>query len=223
MDKPKKIYYGDSHRKLRRKINALIEDLNPELEKELMRIILKYQRTKTISKEDIEIIKKWIYKILEEVYKLTSSELRKIYREIKELDIKDILDLTFKSDGKTLDERIEEYLEELAERYDVHYNKTNDAFEAASLTFIYLKSKFDRIILTESYHMESSVKKIKKPVRASMLIIEAGCGDLCQGGEYSADENVDLPPFHPNCQCIWYFDETDDLDEIEDLELEIEE
>lgn len=71
--------------------------------------------------------------------------------------------------------------------------------------------------------MESAVKKLKKPNRPSMLIIEAGCGDLCQGGEYAADENVDLPPFHPNCQCIWYFDETDDSDDIEDLELEVEE
>lgn len=223
MDKKKKIYYGDSHRKIRQKILDLIEDLKPEYEEKLMKIIIQYQKTKEINKEDIEIIKEFIYKILTKIYKLVSSELRKIYKEIDEFDVKNILELTFEKDGKTLDERIEQYLEELADRYEANYSETNDAFEAAALTFIYLKSKFDRIIITESFHMESQVKKLKKPVNASMLIIEAGCGDLCQGGEYSADENVDLPPFHPNCQCIWYFDETDDSDDIEDLELEVEE
>lgn len=218
-----KIYYKNAHQKLRQKINDLLETESSKFDEELMKIIIKYQRTKKISKEDADYIKELIYKLLEEVYKLTSAELRVIYKYIQKLDIENILELTFEKDGKKLEERIDEYLEELVEDYEYYYSETNNSSEAISLTFSALQPKFKRIIVTESYHMESAVKKLKKPNRPSMLIIEAGCGDLCQGGEYAADENVDLPPFHPNCQCIWYFDETDDSDDIEDLELEVEE
>lgn len=218
-----KTYYKNAHQKLRQKINDLLETESSKFDEELMKIIIKYQRTKKINKEDADYIKELIYKLLEEVYKLTSAELRVIYKYIQKLDIENILELTFEKDGKKLEERIDEYLEELVEDYEYYYSETNNSSEAISLTFSALQPKFKRIIVTESYHMESAVKKLKKPNRPSMLIIEAGCGDLCQGGEYAADENVDLPLFHPNCQCIWYFDETDDSDDIEDLELEVEE
>ena len=219
----KKIYYKNAHQKLRQKINDLLDVESANFDEELMQIIIKYQRTKKINKEDSDYIKELIYKLLEKVYKLTSSELKIIYKYIQKLDIENILDLTFKKDGKKLEERIDEYLEELIEDYEYYYSKTNSSSEAISLTFSTLQPKFKRIIVTESYNMESAVKKLKKPNRPSMLIIEAGCGDLCQGGEYAADENVDLPPFHPNCQCIWYFDEVDDLDTIKDLDIEVEE
>lgn len=218
-----KTYYKNAHQKLRQKINDLLEIESSKFDEELMKIIIKYQRTKKISKKDADYIKELIYKLLEEVYKLTSAELRVIYKHIQKLDVENILELVFKKDGKKLEERIDEYLEELVEDYEYYYSEINSSSEAISLTFSTLQPKFKRIIVTESYNMESAVKKLKKPNRPSMLIIEAGCGDLCQGGEYAADENVDLPPFHPNCQCIWYFDETDDSDDIEDLELEVEE
>lgn len=222
MDKFKKIYYGDSHRKIRKKINDFLNDLDSETEELLMKIILKYQKTKDISNKDLIVVIDFIYNILSEVYKITSSELKKLYSQIKDFDIENILELTFNDDGKTLNQRVESYIKEIPDHYEMNYTKTNDHLKATSLTFSYIKSKIDRIIYTESYQIESQVKKIKKPIRASLLIIEAGCGDLCQGGEYPADEDVDLPPFHPNCQCIWYYDETDDLDDIEDLDLEVE-
>ena len=53
-------------------------------------------------------------------------------------------------------------------------------------------------------------------------IIESGC-DNCEGGEYPADEDVTLPPYHPYCNCQWYWDYTDSEDDINDLDLEIEE
>ena len=81
---------------------------------------------------------------------------------------------------------------------------------------------YDRILFTESRVVESKLKKFKKPKNASMLIIESGC-DLCEGGEYPPDEDIQLPPFHPYCNCIHYYDITDDEDDIHDLDLEIEE
>ena len=55
-----------------------------------------------------------------------------------------------------------------------------------------------------------------------MLVIESGC-DNCPGGEYPADEAVELPPYHPNCGCCYYYIVTDDEDDINDLDLETEE
>ena len=79
MDKFKKIYYSDSHRKIRNKINDFLEDNNQELEEKIMTTILKYQKTKKVNKKDIEEMQNFIYKILTEVYKITSSELKNIY------------------------------------------------------------------------------------------------------------------------------------------------
>jgi hypothetical protein len=40
---------------------------------------------------------------------------------------------------------------------------------------------------------------------------------------YESEEGADLPPFHPNCGCIWWHEITDDLDEAEELSDEVEE
>ena len=77
---------------------------------------------------------------------------------------------------------------------------------------------YDRILFTESRVVESKVKKMKKPIDATLLVIESGC-DLCQGGEYPPDADVELPPFHPYCNCTYYY-ETAEVDDIADLDLE---
>ena len=77
---------------------------------------------------------------------------------------------------------------------------------------------YDRILFTESRVVESKVKKMKKPIDATLLVIESGC-DLCQGGEYPPDADVELPPFHPYCNCTYYY-ETAEVDDITDLDLE---
>ena len=61
---------------MRQKINDLLETESSKFDEELMKIIIKYQRTKKINKEDANYIKELIYKLLEEVYKLTSAELK---------------------------------------------------------------------------------------------------------------------------------------------------
>jgi len=120
---------------LRQKINDLLETESSKFDEELMKIIIKYQRTKKINKEDADYIKELIYKLLEEVYKLTSAELKIIYKYIQKLDIENILELTFEKDGKRLEERIDEYLEELVKDYEYYYSETNSPSEAISLTF----------------------------------------------------------------------------------------
>ena len=74
----------------------------------------------------------------------------------------------------------------------------------------------------KNFVVESKLKKIKKPNNASLLVIESGC-ELCEGGEFPPDEDVVLPPFHPYCNCTYYYEITDSEDDINDLDLEIEE
>ena len=51
------------------------------------------------------------YESLTQIYSITSSELKKIYKNIAQFELKDIKNFTFTSDGKTLDERIIFYLD----------------------------------------------------------------------------------------------------------------
>ena len=68
----------------------------------------------------------------------------------------------------------------------------------------------------------------KKPLRKHQKIknkLEKATSDLCSkwNGEYPAGEDIPLPPYHTNCQCSAYYIETDDEDNVNDLDLEVEE
>lgn len=149
-----------------------------------------------------------------ETYKITSTELKKLYKEISDFTVKDIYDLTYKADGKTFDERMEEYWTEAK-------NKLNQRYSHEDVIQL-LYHRYERLLETETRIIESKVKDNKKPVRASLIVIDSGC-DTCIGGEFAIDEGVELPPYHPNCQCNWWYEETDNPDDIKDLDLEIEE
>lgn len=156
-------------------------------------------------------IEELFYEFLTKVYKNVNIHLKSIYRNLPELDIKNIFDLTYDIDGKHITERLKEYWGE-AEK--------NLASNPDNLISVqnYLINMYDRILFTESRVVESKVKKMKKPIDATLLVIESGC-DLCQGGEYPPDADVELPPFHPYCNCTYYY-ETAEVDDMVDLDLE---
>ena len=85
---------------------------------------------------------------------------------------------------------------------------------------------YSRLLNNEGRYLFTHLMEMKiKPV-ASILVIETGtCDDLCGewAGEYPAGEDVPLPPYHTNCQCSAYYIETDDEDDVNDLDLEVEE
>jgi hypothetical protein len=156
-------------------------------------------------------IEELFYEFLTEVYKNVNTYLKSIYRTLPELDVKDIFDLTYDIDGKHITDRLKEYWNEAGK---------NLASSLDNLIGVqnYLINMYDRILFTESRVVESKVKKMKKPIDATLLVIESGC-DLCQGGEYPPDADVELPPFHPYCNCTYYY-ETAEIDDIKDLDLE---
>ena len=158
------------------------------------------------SKEDIISI---IYSSLEQVYSVIISFLKDTYSHLKDFDVQDIKSLTYQDDGKTIEDRVESYLKETRGVVSTLYD-------------------FDLLLRNESRIIKRAIiEKRVKPI-ASILIIECeeedchlGCDQYA--GEYPADEPIDLPPYHPNCNCTYYFVETDNEDDIEDLDLEVEE
>ena len=162
------------------------------------------------------------YVAFEEAYSITSSSLKNIYNEILPYDIKKIKDLTYSEDGKTVDDRIQEYFEDAKSKID----KNTEQIVKQRLRY-----NLHRILNTEIKNISETVKRNKKPIPEDGLyviqVIE-GCGNDCghdcidHNGIYPEDEEIDWPPYHPNCTGIGYYDYTDDPDEIEELNLEDE-
>lgn len=166
-------------------------------------------------------ILKSCYNCLEEVYAYVSKSLKELYKEVEDFDIKDINDLTYQKDGKTLEDRISEHLKNAKEKLD---NK-----EKLDLVILYILNRITVILVTETRMVEQAVKKNKKPIIKDgyygILVID-GCGGDCDGncldynGIYPEDAEVPTPPYHPNCGGIIYYDITNDPDEIEELDLD---
>lgn len=168
-----------------------------------------------------ENILKLCYDCLEEVYAYVSKSLKEIYDKVEDFDIEDINDLTYQKDRKTLDDRISEHLKNAKEKLD---NK-----EKPDLVILYLLNRMTLILITETRMVEQTVKRNKKPILKDgyygILVID-GCGGDCDGncldynGIYPEDAEVPIPPYHPNCGGIIYYDITNDPDEIEELDLD---
>lgn len=166
-------------------------------------------------------ILKSCYNCLEEVYAYVSKSLKELYKEVEDFDIKDINDLTYQKDGKTLEDRISEHLKNAKEKLD---NK-----EKLDLVILYILNRITVILVTETRMVEQAVKKNKKPIIKDgyygILVID-GCGGDCNGdcpeynGIYPEDAEIPIPPYHPNCTGISYYDITNDPDEIEELDLD---
>lgn len=166
------------------------------------------------SKELLQYILDLIYKCLEEIYSNTASKLDILYKDLKPFKVTNLFGLTYQKDGKTIEERVEEYLQEVFQ--------IKNPIDAKQL----ISFKFYRLMRTEVSHLETMIKKNKISISANIMVIEGSCN--CNGicdqyiGVYAIDENIDYPPYHPNCTCINYYDQTDNIDDIEDNDIEQE-
>ena len=160
-----------------------------------------------------------IYKSLEKTYSQACKMVSDIYDiTSKSIDIKD---LTYDGDGKTLDERVTNYIHELTEYIRSCYKEKQPVdWEKIKRN---LHNRLLLILDTETQTVK--IKVTKRKVEAHCEFGEVLPGECCpgSGGIFPIDE-LDEPPYHPNCMCevIYYEELTDDLEEIEDLELEVE-
>lgn len=202
-------------KELRKDIDKIIDKYLQEVVKIVLLAIKNYPTDWDKYYDKIENL---FYEFLEKVYNLVINYLNQIYEKLPDFSVEDIFDLAYDIDGKKITERLREYWDEAAEKIKQENNNSNNHINVQN----YLINMYDRILFTESRVVESKIKEFKKPTNASMLIIESGC-ENCIGGEYPPDEDIQLPPFHPNCNCTHYYEITDDEDDINDLDLEIEE
>jgi hypothetical protein len=193
---------------LRKEIDNLIEKYLQQITKIILSASKSYPKNWDKTYDEIEDL---FYKFLTEVYQNVNAFLKSAYKNIPEFDIKDIFELAYDTDGKHITERLKEYWNE-------GFLRLNDNKKNLINVQNYLINMYDRILFTESRVVESKLKKMKRPLDATMLVIESGC-DKCEGGTYPPDEDIDLPPFHPYCNCTYYY-EVAENDDVEDLDLE---
>lgn len=121
-----------------------------------------------------------------------------------------VLELTFSGDGQTFYDRIDRhYLEYLSDN-----NKTK------------FLNAIDKIVNTESRfifnHAFSS--NLKEQAISCEIIGDNACGhclDHLGGGRINPKLLTDLPPYHPNCECVikYYLDiNEDDMEEDDNVE-----
>lgn len=163
-----------------------------------------------------KIVRNYIWKSLEETYSLSSKMVKEIYDlSSQKIDLKN---LTYDGDNQTLDERLTKYFSEILD-----YLLKNREKSDWDLVKRNLRVRLLLILDTETQTVKTKV--INRKVEAHCEFGEVLPGKCCpgSGGIYPVDE-LDLPPFHPNCECevIYYEELTDSEEEIEDLELEVE-
>ena len=163
-----------------------------------------------------KIFRNYIWESLEETYSLSSKMVKEIYDlSSQKIDLKN---LTYDGDGQTLDERLTKYFSEILDYLLEHKEKSD-----WDLVKRNLRVRLLLILDTETQTVKTKV--INRKVEAHCEFGEVLPGECCpgSGGIYPVDE-LDLPPFHPNCECevVYYEELTDSEEEIEDLELEVE-
>ena len=142
-----------------------------------------------------------IYAHLEKILSLILKEIKKIYKDYDKEKIIDLVDLLYDEDGKSLDERISQWFDKFDEEH--------------------LMSLFYHLCLiidTESFRLVPEV--IEEKTDAEYVeIISDGC-DNCSGsceewadGNVYHEDDIELPPYHPNCCCEAIFYKEDEVEE----------
>jgi hypothetical protein len=143
-----------------------------------------------------------IYEILETNLSTTLTELRKIYsKSFNEETILDLQEIFYQEDGKTLEERIENWFNEV-----LSDKPTQDEM---LILFYHLSM----IVDTESFNIISYTMKNKLDTTYVEIVAGEGCdicNEYCNGEVYEEDE-IELPPYHPSCTCEPIYYEKEDI------------
>lgn len=195
------------HKKITKQFADLksnLEDKKVEYLEQISSIInkaVKNQNDKELWNNSYDKIVDIFYNALTETYLLTAITLKNIYEHISD-KIPNIEDFFYKEDNKTLSDRIKDYWNDGKNLL----KKSPDNMQDIAL---HLLTMYDRILTTEMQNVKTGVKKTKKPLdnNNGIEVIYVTDGECCEyGGIYLAEDDPPIPPFHPNCQCDWWFD-----------------
>lgn len=139
--------------------------------------------------------------LLIEVYSITSKTIRDLYDglEIERLSDEEIMQLTYSADGKELRDRIEEHYDNVMKRIE---SERKD----------YFLHRMMLIVNTESLTVSNGILHKKLAKHAVYAEVTNNDDDICwqhedceywlSKGKIPVDELTELPPFHPDCECM---------------------
>ena len=172
--------------KIRKKTDALIKQNERDIRSYLLR--------QNISRREIIRI---------DLYSLIYNSYYDLWKYIVRVNQKDLLKFPsvdhfiYHADGIGLQERIDRWLDE--------YNRTRN------LSLLYMRLR----LITKHGHRyidaDMNLKIIKEDHRYNYVTIDVGLyGESCEDcrdhhGTYLINENFDLPPYHPDCDCVYWF------------------
>ena len=194
-----------------KKLNKEIANIYDEYLDELSVILTNYYNNTTIDTFDTfsEKLYDKIIEMLEKVYSLTSSEIKNIYKIKRQLPISKIE--TYSKDGYDLKARLSRW-------FNSENNLDYISDKIAAIT------KLKEILITECLYQKQVVMNDKLKDFCDFAIIEESpdChSGICNeyAGEWPINELI-YPPYHPNCQCEVIYEVSDDIEDVEDLDLE---
>lgn len=164
--------------------------------------------------------------MLEDVYKLTAVTITKRYGRRKY----PISNITFyEEDGMTMIERLRRWFCPFTLHQDL--DNPNDSPTPDKLNFDFYTDKLqaidwlDKILYTECLYQQTTVQKDKLSGFCEWVEICFGGGECrsdCESycGEFPVNEVPAWPPFHTYCGCYASFILSDELEDVEDLDLE---
>ena len=139
--------------------------------------------------------------LLIEVYSITSKTIRELYDglEVERLSDEEIMKLTYSDDGKELRDRIEEHYDNVMRRID---SERKD----------YFLHRMMLIVNTESLTVSNGILHKKLAKYAVYAEVINSDDDICwqhkeceywlSKGKIPVDELTELPPYHPDCECM---------------------
>lgn len=189
------------------KLNSELEKIKDNYLEKISSTInkaIKNHEDKDLWKSSYDKIVDFFYEALTETYLKTVLTLKDAYNDNISDDIPNLEDFIYTEDGKTLQERIKGYWNEVAVLLKGSKNETQEIS-------LYLLSMYDRILSNEIQNVKAGIKKTKKvndmPGLIKIIEIihsdECDC-DLCnqlEGFYLEDDAPNDGPPFHIGCQC----------------------
>ena len=203
--------------------SKLRENISQEKEKSFEKIVKYVNRNfnDQPKEEFINQVFNLILDSLEKTYSLTIAAIKKIYN-IQDNNIEDINinQLTYSRDGKTLKDRLNEH-------YSIAKEKQNKIFKISGIKekddpfkgnafILYFHNRVWCILNTESLHLSNNLihEKLKKyanyveiyGVGECMEHDGSPCEEWIKMGKIPIEDLVELPPYHPNCECeiIYY-------------------
>ena len=193
-------------------INYLIEK-ETEIEEEIVKITNEYYNLEDFDYQDLyDDILKLCYISLKQTYKLTIQESKKIYNALKKIKIaknisnKEIDNFTYSKDNKTLAERIKSYINQAE----------NNIIKKDVLLFYVIRILDNETLVVHHKLLKNKLKEEK--IEYGMVVTGGGCNrDCCNASanEWIPIDEIEEPPYHPNCTCEIIYDDN----ELDDEEL----